>query len=104
MIEFETQGAYIKIGEVSINVGEILNDKKYRVVNVYPLSKCYDKSAKVKLAVDFIPGGSENRREGNNLGDSGMNNFAGNSNNLNNKMSTMNQVSFKQPNMMMTKK
>ena len=36
-------------------MGEILNEKKYRVVNVYQLAKCYDKSARVKLAVDFIP-------------------------------------------------
>lgn len=50
---------------MSINVGEILNEKKYRVVNVYPLSKCYDKSAKVKLAVDFIPV-SEKRDQGSN--------------------------------------
>lgn len=55
VVEFETQGAYIKIGEVSINVGGILNEKKYRVVDVYPLAKCYDKSARVKLAVDFVP-------------------------------------------------
>lgn len=55
MIEFETMGAYIKVGEVSVNLGEILNEKKYRVVNAYPLGKCYDKSAKVKLAVDFVP-------------------------------------------------
>lgn len=48
-------GAYIKVGEVSVNLGEILNEKKYRVVNVYPLSKCYDKTAKIKLAVDFVP-------------------------------------------------
>ncbi len=40
---------------MNINVGEILNEKKYRVVNVYPLSKCYDKSARVKIAVDFVP-------------------------------------------------
>lgn len=55
VIEFETMGAYIKVGEVSVNLGEILNEKKYRVVNVYPLSKCYDKTAKIKLAVDFVP-------------------------------------------------
>lgn len=54
MIEFETMGAYIKVGEVSVNLGEILNEKKYRVVNAYPLGKCYDKLAKVKLAVDFV--------------------------------------------------
>ena len=48
-------GVYIKVGEVSVNLGEILNEKKYRVVNVYPLSKCYDKTAKIKLAVDFVP-------------------------------------------------
>lgn len=48
-------GAYIKVGEVSVNLGEILNEKKYRVVDVYTLSKCYDKTAKIKLAVDFIP-------------------------------------------------
>lgn len=63
VIEFETQGTYIKVGEVNVNMGEILNEKKYRVVNVYPLTKCYDKSAKVKLAVDFIPMSS--KQEGN---------------------------------------
>lgn len=40
---------------MSVNLGEILNEKKYRVVNTYPLGKCYDKSAKLKLAVDFVP-------------------------------------------------
>ena len=36
-------------------MGEILNEKKYRIVNYYPLTKCYDKAAKLKLSVDFIP-------------------------------------------------
>lgn len=54
-MEIETQGTKIKIGEVIINMGEILNEKKYRIVNYYPLTKCYDKAAKLKLSVDFIP-------------------------------------------------
>ena len=36
-------------------MGEILNDKKYRIVSYYPLNKCYDKAAKLKLSVDFLP-------------------------------------------------
>jgi hypothetical protein len=53
------------------------------VVNVYPLSKCYDKSAKVKLAVDFIP--VSEKRESREQAMSG------------NKMTNqVNQVSFKQ--------
>lgn len=36
-------------------MGAILNEKKYRIVNQFPLAKCYDKTAKVKLSVDFIP-------------------------------------------------
>lgn len=62
MIEFETMGTYIKVGEVSVNLGEILNEKRYRVVNAYPLAKCYDKAAKVKLAVDFVPEGGKGER------------------------------------------
>ena len=50
---------------------------------MYPLSKCYDKSAKVKLAVDFIP--VSEKRENREQGMSG------------NKMTNqVNQVSFKQ--------
>lgn len=45
----------MKMGEVLINLGGVLNDKKYRMVNQYPLGKCYDKTAKVRLSVDFIP-------------------------------------------------
>lgn len=65
MIEFETMGTYIKVGEVSVNLGEILNEKRYRVVNAYPLAKCYDKAAKVKLAVDFVPEGGKGGGERN---------------------------------------
>lgn len=54
-MEIETQGTKIKIGEVVVNMGEILNEKKYRIVNYYPMTKCYDKAAKLKLSVDFIP-------------------------------------------------
>jgi hypothetical protein len=43
------------MGEVQINLGSILNEKKYRIVNTFPLTKCYDKTAKAKLSVDFIP-------------------------------------------------
>lgn len=46
------------MGDVTINLGGVLNEKKYRMVNQYPLSKCYDKTAKVRLSVDFIPIGS----------------------------------------------
>ncbi len=50
---------------------------------MYPLSKCYDKSAKVKLAVDFIP--VSEKRESREQAMSG------------NKMTNqVNQVSFKQ--------
>jgi hypothetical protein len=55
VLEIETQGTKVKIGEVQINMGAILNEKKYRIVNQFPLTKCYDKTAKVKLSVDFIP-------------------------------------------------
>ena len=47
----------MKMGEVNINLGGVLNEKKYRIVNQYPLVKCYDKTAKVRLSVDFIPMG-----------------------------------------------
>lgn len=43
------------MGEVALNLGGILNEKKYRIVSQYPLAKCYDKTAKVRLSVDFIP-------------------------------------------------
>lgn len=55
LFELETQGARVKMGEVQINLGSILNDKKYRIVNTFPLVKCYDKTAKAKISVDFIP-------------------------------------------------
>ena len=48
----------MKMGEVLINLGAILNEKKYRMVSQYPLAKCYDKTAKVRLSVDFIPVGA----------------------------------------------
>ena len=54
-VEIETQGTKVKMGEALINLGNILNDKKYRIVTALPLSKCYDKTARVKLSVDFIP-------------------------------------------------
>lgn len=54
-IEIETQGTKMRMGEVTLNLGGILNEKKYRIVNQYPLAKCYDKTAKVRLSVDFIP-------------------------------------------------
>lgn len=58
---------------------------------MYPLSKCYDKSAKVKLAVDFIPVSDkrESKEQGMGRGDQGM---AGG----NKMMSQTNQASFKQ--------
>ena len=43
------------MGEAVINMGNILNDKKYRIVTSLPLNKCYDKTARVKISVDFIP-------------------------------------------------
>ena len=58
MIEVDTQGTRMKMGEVSINLGGILNEKKYRIVSQYPLAKCYDKTAKVRLSVDFVPVGA----------------------------------------------
>ena len=58
LIEVETQGTRMKMGEVSVNLGGILNEKKYRIVSQYPLAKCYDKTAKVRLSVDFIPVGA----------------------------------------------
>lgn len=45
----------MRMGEVTLNLGGILNEKKYRIVSQYPLAKCYDKTAKVRLSVDFIP-------------------------------------------------
>ena len=58
MVEVDTQGTKMKMGEVLINLGAILNQKKYRMVSQYPLAKCYDKTAKVRLSVDFIPVGA----------------------------------------------
>jgi hypothetical protein len=55
LFELETQGTRVKIGEVQLNLGAILNEKKYRIVNSFPLAKCYDKTAKAKLSVDFVP-------------------------------------------------
>jgi len=45
----------MKMGEVVINLGGILNEKKYKIVNSFALAKCYDKTAKVRVSVDFIP-------------------------------------------------
>jgi hypothetical protein len=45
----------MKMGEVVINLGGILNEKKYKIVNSFALLKCYDKTAKVRVSVDFIP-------------------------------------------------
>ena len=45
----------MKMGEVIINLGGILNEKKYKIVNSFALLKCYDKTAKVRVSVDFIP-------------------------------------------------
>ncbi len=55
VFELETQGTRVKIGEVVLNLGAILNEKKYRIVNSFPLAKCYDKTAKAKISVDFVP-------------------------------------------------
>ena len=54
VLELESKGAKLKMGEASINLGSILNEKKYRIVSQFPVSKCYDTNAKVKLSVDFI--------------------------------------------------
>ena len=40
---------------MQVNLGAVLNEKKYRIVNTLPLAKCYDKTAKAKISVDFIP-------------------------------------------------
>lgn len=40
---------------MQLNLGAVLNEKKYRIVNTLPLAKCYDKTAKAKISVDFIP-------------------------------------------------
>lgn len=43
----------IKVGQLTLNLGKILNSKSYRINNVYSLEKCYDQAAKLKLSVDF---------------------------------------------------
>lgn len=43
----------IKVGQVNLNLGKILNSKSYRINNVYNLEKCYDQAAKLKISVDF---------------------------------------------------
>lgn len=43
----------IKVGQVTLNLGTILNSRSYRINNVYNLEKCYDQAAKLKVSVDF---------------------------------------------------
>ena len=43
----------VKMGQLNLNLGKILNSKTYRINNTYPLDKCYDPAAKIKISVDF---------------------------------------------------
>lgn len=43
----------LKVGHVTVNLGNILNEKTYRIHTSYKLEKCYDQAAKIKLAIDL---------------------------------------------------
>ncbi len=65
----------MRMGEVNVNLGGILNEKKYRIVNQYPLNKCYDNTAKVRLSVDFIPQGGPEQTIADHKSESKFNNL-----------------------------
>lgn len=43
----------LKVGQVTINVGKMLNTRTYRINSQYGLEKCYDPNAKLKLSIDL---------------------------------------------------
>ena len=43
----------IKVGQVPLNLGKLLNSNAHRIQSFYPVEKCYDKGALLKLSVDF---------------------------------------------------
>lgn len=43
----------LKVGHLTLNLAKILNARNYRINSTYPLEKCYDPEAKLKISVDF---------------------------------------------------
>lgn len=43
----------LKVGQVTINISKLLNNKTYRINSLYGLEKCYDPNAKLKLSIDL---------------------------------------------------
>lgn len=44
----------LKIGQVTVNLAKLLNTKTYKINNQYPIQKCYDPNAKIKMGIDLI--------------------------------------------------
>lgn len=43
----------LKVGQVTLNLGQLLNSKSYRINSIYSVEKCYDPNAKLKMAIDL---------------------------------------------------
>jgi hypothetical protein len=51
LLEFGAEGRFIKMGEVQVNLADIINHCKIGQVLSYRVEKCYDRNARVTLAV-----------------------------------------------------
>jgi hypothetical protein len=51
ILEFLTEDRFIKLGEVSIDLAEVHNHHQNGEVIQYPVQKCFDRNAKIGLAV-----------------------------------------------------
>lgn len=53
LLEFDAEGRFIKLGEASIDLGSILNSGRNGQLLTYRVEKCYDRNARLTVAVDL---------------------------------------------------
>lgn len=51
LFEFQAEGRFIKLGEVHINLADILNYHRNKQLVAYKIDRCYDRNAKILISV-----------------------------------------------------
>jgi hypothetical protein len=51
LLEFQAEGRFIKLGEVLINLADILNYHRNKQIVTYKIDKCYDRNAKLLISI-----------------------------------------------------
>lgn len=53
LLEFGAENRFIKMGEAHIDLAKLLNSNKNGETIAYKLEKCYDRNARLHLAITF---------------------------------------------------